>query len=149
MVSPEGRKHQSKAICSRVQVRKSQNNRRSRRHSVSLSEGFKRWRKAETEAAGPFSHRSGSNFISRPRIVCKTALKRAFVKRVDQLSKVEAEFDGFGAGGYEVGAAEGGEEVVEGFLVGQVDDGEAKAPLVAVPVEEVVVADGEVEEIAR
>ena len=55
---------------------------------------------------------------------------------------METEFDGFRAGGDEVRAAEGGEEVVQSFLVGQVDDGEAQAPFVAVTIEEVVVADG-------
>ena len=62
---------------------------------------------------------------------------------------MEAELDGFGARGDEVRAAEGREEVIQRFLVGQVDDGEAQAPLVAVAVEEIVVADGEIEEIAR
>jgi hypothetical protein len=63
--------------------------------------------------------------------------------------EVEAELDGFGARGDEVCAAEGGEEVIERVFVGQVDDGEAKAPLVAVAAEEVVVADRHVEEVAR
>jgi len=47
-----------------------------------------------------------------------------------------------------VGAAEGGEEVVEGVFVGEVDGGEAEAPLVLVAVEEIVLANGGVEEVA-
>ena len=66
-----------------------------------------------------------------------------------RLLEVEAELDGFGTRAYEVRAAECGEEVVQGFLVGQVHDGEAEAPLVAIAVEQVVVADGHVEEIPR
>ena len=59
--------------------------------------------------------------------------------------EVEAELYGFGARGDEVRAAEGGEEVVESVFVGQVDDGEAEASLVAVAIEQVVVADGQIE----
>jgi len=47
-----------------------------------------------------------------------------------------------------VRAAEGGEEVVEGVLVGDVDAGETKTPFVLVAVEEVVLADGGIEEAA-
>ncbi len=47
-----------------------------------------------------------------------------------------------------MGAAEGGEEVVEGVFVGDVDGGEAEAPLVFVAGEEVVVAEGGVEDVA-
>ena len=43
--------------------------------------------------------------------------------------------------------AEGGEEVVECILVRQVDDGELRAPFVFVAVEQVVMADGEIEQI--
>jgi len=46
-----------------------------------------------------------------------------------------------------VSAAECREEVVERFLVGQIDNRKAQAPLVVVPVKQVVVADGEVEQI--
>src|SRR6202161_601953 len=63
--------------------------------------------------------------------------------------EVEAELDGFGARGYEVRAAECGEEVVQSVFVGKVHDGEAEAPLVAIAVEEVVVADGQVEQVPR
>ena len=37
-------------------------------------------------------------------------------------------------------AAEGGKEVVERLFVGQVDDCEAQAPLIAVAVKEIIVA---------
>ena len=62
---------------------------------------------------------------------------------------MEAELGRQGARGDVVRAAEGGEEVVEGVLVGDVDGGEAQAPLVLVAVEEVVLAEGGVEEVAR
>ena len=46
-------------------------------------------------------------------------------------------------------AAEGGEEIIEGHFVGEIDGGEAKTPLVTVAAKEIVLADGNVEEIAR
>ena len=46
-------------------------------------------------------------------------------------------------------AAEGGEEVVHGVLVCYVDRCEPDAPLVAIAVEQVVVPDGDVEQVAR
>ena len=52
------------------------------------------------------------------------------------------------ARGYVVGAAEGGEEVVEGVLVGDVDGGEVQIHLVVLRFEEVVLADSDVEEVA-
>jgi hypothetical protein len=48
-----------------------------------------------------------------------------------------------------VGSAEGGEEVVEGVLVGQVQDGECEVGFVAIAVEQVVPAEGEIEHVAR
>ena len=63
--------------------------------------------------------------------------------------EVEAQFQRFGARRHEVRAAERGEEVVQRFFVGQIDHREAQAPLVAVAVEEIVMADGQVEQIAR
>src|SRR5580704_7569190 len=62
---------------------------------------------------------------------------------------METEFDGFGARRYVVRAAEGGKKIVQGGFVGQVDDREAEAPLVAVTVEKIVVAHGEIEEVTR
>ena len=47
-----------------------------------------------------------------------------------------------------VRSAEGGEKVVECVFVGDIDSSEAHAPLVLVAVEEVVFADGGVEEAA-
>ncbi len=46
-------------------------------------------------------------------------------------------------------AAERREKVVQRVLVAEVDRGETSAPLVAIAVEQIVVADGEVEQIAR
>ena len=45
-------------------------------------------------------------------------------------------------------AAEGGEEVVHGILVADVDCCKARTPLVAVSVEQIVVPDGNVKQIA-
>ena len=63
--------------------------------------------------------------------------------------EVERQLCGHCAWGYVVRAAEGGEEVVERVLVGDVDGGEVEIDLVAVGVEEVVFAERDVEEIAR
>ena len=62
---------------------------------------------------------------------------------------MEAEFEGFGARSDVVRAAEGGQEIVESSFVGQVYDGEAEAPLVAVAVEKIVMADGQVKKVPR
>ena len=66
-----------------------------------------------------------------------------------QVLEVEADFAGEGTRGDVMGAAEGGEEVVEGVVVREVDDGETGAPFVAVAVKQVVVAEGHVEKIPR
>ena len=63
--------------------------------------------------------------------------------------EMEAEGRGHGARRHVVRSAESGKEVVERLLVGQVDHGQAGAPLVLVAVEEIVVADGDVEQAAR
>src|ERR1700733_3165952 len=62
--------------------------------------------------------------------------------------EVEAYFGVQGTWGQVVRAAEGGEKVVEGVFVGDVDAGETQAPLVFVACEEVVYADGGVEDVA-
>ena len=62
------------------------------------------------------------------------------------------DFGGDGSGRDEVGSRERGEEVIEGVFVGEVDDGDrgGESPLVGLfAAEEVVFAEGEVEEIAR
>jgi hypothetical protein len=46
-------------------------------------------------------------------------------------------------------AAERGQEVVQRYLVGQVDDREACAPPVFVIMKEVVISDGRIEQVAR
>lgn len=71
------------------------------------------------------------------------------IQQTERLLKVEAEVYCFGARAYEMRTAERRKEVVQGFLVGQVDDREAQAPLVTIAVEEVVVADGQVEKVPR
>jgi hypothetical protein len=66
--------------------------------------------------------------------------------------EVVGDFAGDGAGRYEVGAGEGGEEVVEGVFIGEVDDGErgGEGALVGFfAVQEVVLTEGEIEEAAR
>lgn len=45
--------------------------------------------------------------------------------------------------------AESGEEVVERFFVGQVYHGQAQAPLVTISVEQIVLAERNVEQVAR
>ena len=45
-------------------------------------------------------------------------------------------------------AAEGGEEVVHSVFIGDVDRREPDAPLIAIAVEQVVVPDGHVEQVA-
>ena len=62
------------------------------------------------------------------------------------------ELGGEGAGGDEVRAGEGGEEVVEGVFVGEVDDGDGGgegAFVVGFTAEEVVLSKRQVEEAAR
>lgn len=46
-------------------------------------------------------------------------------------------------------SAERAQEVVERFFVGQVDHRKAKAPLVTVAAEQIVMAKGEIEQVAR
>ena len=58
---------------------------------------------------------------------------------------MEADFARDGARRYVVRAAEGGKEIIERLLVGHVDDRHASAPLVAIRVEQVVVAQAEIE----
>ena len=62
---------------------------------------------------------------------------------------MEADLCRHGTRRYVVRAAEGGEEVVECVFVGDVDGGEAEAPLVAVTLEEVFLTDRGVEEATR
>src|SRR5580692_8496457 len=63
--------------------------------------------------------------------------------------KVEAQLRRLAAWRDVVGSAKGGEEVVQREFICQVNDRKAEAPLVPVPVEEVVLAHGEVKEAAR
>jgi len=56
--------------------------------------------------------------------------------------KVEAELHGHGSRCDVVRAAEGGNKVIERFLVGQIDDRKLEAPLTFVAVEEVIVTHG-------
>lgn len=64
-------------------------------------------------------------------------------------SKMESKFGCQGARRYIVRAAEGGEEVVQSVFVGQIDNRELRAPLVSFAVEQVIVAQGEIEQTAR
>src|ERR1035437_10175427 len=64
-------------------------------------------------------------------------------------TEVEADGRGDGPRGHIVSSAEGGEEVIQGFLVGQIDHRQASAPFISIAVEDVVVADGGVEKVAR
>lgn len=69
------------------------------------------------------------------------------IPKIRKASEVKSEFSSQRSWAYIVRAAEGGEEVVERVLVGKVDGLEACAPLVFVAVEEIVIANGCVEEI--
>ena len=62
--------------------------------------------------------------------------------------EVEANFSGQRSRRDVVGSAKGGEEIVECHFIGDVDDREASAPTVAVAMEEIVVADGKIEQVA-
>ncbi len=62
---------------------------------------------------------------------------------------MEAEVDGFRARCHVVRTAEGGQEIVNGCFVGQVDDGKPQTPFVAIAVEEIVVANRKIKEISR
>src|SRR5215470_18193458 len=68
---------------------------------------------------------------------------------LDPALEVEAEFKRVGARRNEVCATERGEEVVQRFLIRQVDHREACAPAVTVALEQVVVAYRHVEKITR
>lgn len=62
--------------------------------------------------------------------------------------EVEAQLDSLGPRRHVMRPAEGGEVVVEHLLVVNVDEREAQTPLVPVAVEKIVVARGEIEEVA-
>ena len=62
--------------------------------------------------------------------------------------EVEPQLSAHASGSDEVRAAEGGNEVVESNLVGEVYNGEAQTPLVAVAVEQVVLAQSQIEQAA-
>jgi hypothetical protein len=99
---------------------------------------------------GDALRRAPTNY--RGRVLGRAIAARPFssTETVDlELSlEVEAEFGGVGSRCHEVRAAEGGQEVVERGLVGQIDDREAQAPLVMVGMEQIVVAYAGVEQIA-
>jgi hypothetical protein len=48
-----------------------------------------------------------------------------------------------------VGPAEGGEEVVQGRAIGDVDRGQLQTPLVSITVKQIVVTDCNIKEMAR
>jgi len=62
---------------------------------------------------------------------------------------MEAQFGGVTSRRNKVRSAERAQEVVERFFVGQVDHRKAKAPLVTVAAEQIVMAKGEIEQVAR
>ncbi len=63
--------------------------------------------------------------------------------------KVKPELSRQRARRYVMRATEGGQEVIQHIIVGDIDGGELKTPLVAVAVENVVVTHGDIEEISR
>jgi hypothetical protein len=62
--------------------------------------------------------------------------------------EVKADFSRHRTRRYIVRSAERGQEVVECILVREVDDRYTSAPLVAVPVEQVVISDRKIEEVS-
>ncbi len=62
---------------------------------------------------------------------------------------MEAEFHAFRSRRNVVGAAEGGKEVIQNILVGQVDDRKTEAHLVSVAVEQIVMADRQIKQMPR
>src|ERR1700722_11165313 len=64
-------------------------------------------------------------------------------------SKMETDGAADGSGSHAMGAAESGNEVVQRFFVSEVDDRKPSAPAVLVAVKQIVVADAQVEEVAR
>jgi len=68
--------------------------------------------------------------------------------RVASRSKVEVEGPSNGARGHIVGSAEGRQEVIQGFLVGQVHDGQTGAPFVLIAVEQIIVPNGKLKQVA-
>ena len=62
---------------------------------------------------------------------------------------MESDLGGKSSRRHIVGAAESGQKIVERQLVGQVDNRELSAPFSFVAVEDIVVADGHIEKIAR
>jgi hypothetical protein len=48
-----------------------------------------------------------------------------------------------------VGAAEGGQDVIQRFFVGEIDDLKLGAPFITIAMEQIVVSDGGVEQIPR
>lgn len=67
----------------------------------------------------------------------------------ERVLEVEAQLRRHRARRHIVRAAEGRKEVVQRFLVGDVDHGQCQAPTVVIPVEQIVVAYRQVEQIAR
>ena len=62
--------------------------------------------------------------------------------------EVKAQFASDGTGAYKVRPAEGGEEIVKCFLVGEVNDGHACTPSEAIAVKQIVVAHRDVKQVA-
>src|SRR6266852_5618605 len=63
--------------------------------------------------------------------------------------EVEAEFGRVRPRCHKMRSAEGGKEIVESHLIGQVDGREAQAPFVAVAMEEVIISHAGIEQVAR
>src|ERR1700689_4282525 len=63
--------------------------------------------------------------------------------------EIQRDFRSHGARSYIMRAAAGGKEVIHGGLVGRFDGGQVKGPFVMHIAEDVVLADGGVEEVAR
>ena len=63
--------------------------------------------------------------------------------------KIESDLSRNCPGRYVVRAAEGGQEIIERNLVGEVDDTYLRTPSITIAVEQVVMPDGKIEEMSR
>src|SRR5580704_2546977 len=145
-VIPNSLKQRSNAVCSRMLVRKSRDIESSACHSrippyfradFSPARGFPR--------NPPFLPISVVPAIALLHLASR--LNKALLRPI--LLEVEAELHGFRTRRDIVRAAKRGEEVVQRHFVCQIDHREPQTPLVAVAVEEIVLAHADIKEAAR
>src|ERR1700682_1624839 len=92
---------------------------------------------------------SFTEIVRSRKWVCPGGQKKRPPGQYESRLEVESQFPRDGSGCHVVGSAEGGEEVVKRDLVRHVDDGHASAPFEAVFVEQIVITEAEIKEVAR